>query len=281
MRFADLQQGAGVLVWVCWLATAVALCAYRVGLRATTGSGNPPLPALPAPGVVLDPVRRVLRRPAVWGTGVASTLFTAQATVVDSVEDHGRLAATDRPVLAWLVAHRAPDGTLVMETASRLGGTLGTLVLAAVAVALLVWRRHWWEAATVTVASAGVAVLVPAAKAFYGRPRPPLAGQLVRETDLSLPSGHAVGSLVIVGVVAVVTVRFLRSRLVRAAALGAAASAVALVGVSRLYLGVHWFTDVLAGWFLGGAWLAVCLAALQALTAGRAPVGRDGTPALF
>jgi membrane-associated phospholipid phosphatase len=281
VRFADLQQGAGALVWVCWLVTAVALCAYRVGLRATTGTRGAPLPGLPALGAVVAPARRVLRRPAVWGTGVASALFTAQATVVDSVADHDGLATADRPVLAWLVAHRAPDPTVVMETASRYGGTLGTLVLALVAVALLVWRRHWWEAATVTVASAGVAVLVPAFKAFYGRPRPPVATQLVRETDLSLPSGHALGSVVIVGVVAVVAVRLVRPVLLRVAALGTAAATIVLIGVSRLYLGVHWLTDVLAGWFLGGAWLAVCLAALHAVTAGRAPVRRDGTPALL
>jgi undecaprenyl-diphosphatase len=277
VRFADLQQGAGVLLSVCWLVTALALCAYRVGLRATTTGGAL---GVPAPGTLVAPARRVLRRPAVWGTGSASVLFTAHATVVDAVEDHGPLAAADRPVLGWFVAHRVPDWTAVMETASRYGGTLGTLVLALVAVALLVWRRHWWEAATVTVASAGVAVLVPVFKALYGRPRPPVATQLVRETDLSLPSGHALGSIVIVGVVAVVAARLVRSVAVRVAALGTAAGTVVLIGASRLYLGVHWFTDVLAGWFLGAAWLAVCLAASAALTAGRAPVRRDGTPAL-
>ncbi|MCE0766466.1 phosphatase PAP2 family protein [Pseudonocardia kujensis] len=280
MRFADLQQGTGVLVWVCWLLTAVTLCAHRVGLRGSTGAGDAPLPGLPALGALVAPARRVLRRPAVWGTGAASALFTAQATVVDSVADHGGLAAADRPVLSWLVAHRVPDWTAVMETASRYGGTLGTLVLALVAVALLVWRRHWWEAATVTVASAGVAVLVPAFKDFYARPRPPLATQLVPQFDPSLPSGHALGSIVIVGVVAIVAARLVRRVLVRVAALGAAAATIALIGVSRLYLGVHWFTDVLAGWFLGGAWLVVCLAALHALTTGRAPVRRDGTPVL-
>lgn len=279
MRFADLQQGAGVMVWVCWLVTAVALGVYGARLRATSAGPSAPLPGLPALGSVVAPARRVLRRPAIWGTGVAATLFTAQATVVDSVADHDGLAVADRPVLAWLVAHRVPDWTVVMEAASRYGGTLGTLVLALVAVALLVWRRHWWEAATVAVASAGPSVLVPAFKALYARPRPPLGTQLVPQFDPSLPSGHALGSIVIVGVVAIVAVRLVRSMVVRVATLGTAAATILLIGVSRLYLGVHWFTDVLAGWFLGGAWLAVCVAALYALTAGRVPVRREATTA--
>jgi membrane-associated phospholipid phosphatase len=60
----------------------------------------------------------------------------------------------------------------------------------------------------------------------------------------------------------VVTVRALHSTAHRVLVVSAAAAVVVTIGVSRLYLGVHWLTDVLAGWFLGGAWLSLCVAAL-------------------
>ena len=103
------------------------------------------------------------------------------------------------------------------------------------------------------------------------------------ETNPALPSGHALGSIVVLGVLAAVVVLATRHTLLRVAAVATAALGVLTIGLSRLYLGVHWLTDVVTGWFLGGAWLAVCVTTLCVLTRRRgsgqvraedAPVGR-------
>jgi membrane-associated phospholipid phosphatase len=86
------------------------------------------------------------------------------------------------------------------------------------------------------------------------------------ETNPALPSGHALGSIVVLGVLAAVVVLATRRTLLRVAAVAVAALGVLTIGVSRLYLGVHWLTDVVTGWFLGGAWLAVCVTTLCVLS---------------
>ena len=85
-----------------------------------------------------------------------------------------------------------------------------------------------------------------------------MADRLVTETNESLPSGHATMSMVVVGTIVVLAWAG-RSALARAAMVVVAAAWVGAVGATRVYLGVHWISDVLAGWAVGAAWLAVCV----------------------
>ena len=101
---------------------------------------------------------------------------------------------------------------------------------------------------------------------------PPLVDQITAQSTFALPSGHALGSIVVIGVLTAAAVLVAR-RSRRRAVVCAGAGGIVLIGVSRLYLGVHRLTDVLTGWLLGGAWLAVCIGALVLL--GR----RDGVSA--
>ena len=134
------------------------------------------------------------------------------------------------------------------------------------------------EAFVVLAATIGAALLIDGFKRLYGRVRPPMAEQLMTETNPALPSGHALGSIVVLGVLTAVVVLATRHALLRVAAVATAALGVMTIGLSRLYLGVHWLTDVVTGWFLGGAWLAVCVTALCVLTRRRelASVGQVG-----
>ncbi|MEJ8278126.1 phosphatase PAP2 family protein [Pseudonocardia spirodelae] len=247
MQYADAQQAAGLAMALGWVLVAVVLCARQAGL------------------VTLGPALHHglrLPGPVLWGSGAAVALYAAQSVVVDAVEDApNRVTVLDRPVLDWMVAHRSPGLTAAMEAVSRWGGTNGTLLLAGAAVVVLLVARRAADAAAVAVATAGVAVLVPLFKDVYGRSRPPVATRLAVEPDASLPSGHALGALVIVGIVAVVLVPALRAAWLRVAVVAAAAAVVLTISLSRLYLGVHWATDVLTSWTLGGAWLAAVVTA--------------------
>lgn len=208
------------------------------------------------------------------GTGAAALLFGAQAGVVDTVADRSGPGVLDAGTWSWFVSHRTGWSTPFMIGVSDIGGTLGEIVLAALCAGVLWWRHRRAEAALVVAATAGAGLLVVGFKNLYERARPPVPQQLVLETNASLPSGHSLGSVVVIGtVVAVLAVSTRRVSLLVVGA-GCAAAAVFVIGTSRLYLGVHWLTDVLTGWLLGGAWLALCVTALVMLRGRTMSAGR-------
>jgi undecaprenyl-diphosphatase len=107
---------------------------------------------------------------------------------------------------------------------------------------------------------AGAQLTFRGLKELLDRPRPPADGRLVHAVSESLPSGHATTAVVVVGTLVVLAWQG-RTRAARTGMVAAAAIWVGAVGLTRIYLGVHWFSDVIAGWLVGGAWLAVCMVA--------------------
>ncbi|GAA4550447.1 phosphatase PAP2 family protein [Pseudonocardia xishanensis] len=197
-------------------------------------------------------------RAAFATTGAAAVAFALYAGVVDAVADPAPLAAADGPVLAWFVAHRTPFLDVVMLKITNAGGTLGMTVLTIIGLVVLLLRRRVRDALVLVVTAIGAGTLVGLTKNLYQRERPPLATRLTYEPTYSLPSGHSLSSFAVLGMLAIVLVLALRSTVLRSVVVVLATLAVLAIGTSRLYLGVHWFTDVLAGWLLGGAWLALC-----------------------
>ncbi|MFC9432263.1 phosphatase PAP2 family protein [Nocardia sp. NPDC057030] len=195
----------------------------------------------------------------------------AVSELTDNVVDHDGLTRIDPGWLGWVIAHRATDLTAIARVLSDAGETISMLALAAVACAILLWRRFWPDAVTVAIATAGAGVLVTAGKHLVGRARPPAADHLVNETNQSFPSGHSLGSIVVLGVVVAIAFTHVRASALRVALPLAAAVLVVAIGWSRLYLGVHWPTDILAGWLIGGLWLAICLIAVRRLATRTAP----------
>jgi undecaprenyl-diphosphatase len=137
-----------------------------------------------------------------------------------------------------------------------------TLIAGASVIFLLVRRRRG-DAALVAVVAAGAGLLVRFGKATVGRERPPAEFRLVTELNESFPSGHALASAAILGVVLIVFLPSVKSAGARIAICVCVALFVAAIGLSRLYLGVHWATDVIGGWVTGLAWLALCLTVRQ------------------
>jgi undecaprenyl-diphosphatase len=258
MWFADVGQVVTGYVAAAWaLAATIAMWSRQTAL-----------------GAVLAPVVRV---PVLVGMTVATALLVAQAVVVDMVEDAGGPGRLDNGVWAWFVDHRSSAMTFLMKAVSLVGDTPEMAFLALVGAGLLWWARHRAEAAVVLAAAAGAALLVNGFKTLYERPRPPVGERLTVETNPSLPSGHALGSVVVIGVLTAAVVLVVRHVTVRVLVIAAAAVTVATIGVSRLYLGVHWATDVLTGWFLGGAWLALCVTFLCVVRAPAPdPLSRTG-----
>jgi len=206
--------------------------------------------------------QRGLLAPVLVGSGAAVAMLAVYAAVVDAVEDASEVSRLDVPLHSWFLTHRTGALSTLMELVSSAGGSGGMAVLTAVAAGLLLWWGRWAHALIVVVAMGGSEVLGNWFKLLYARARPPVADQLVVTGSYALPSGHSLGSAVVLGVLAAVAVLLVSGVARRAAVVGVAAAAVLLVGASRLYLGVHWLTDVLSGYLLGGAWLAVCVTSL-------------------
>ena len=186
------------------------------------------------------------------------TLVFAQ--LFDNVLDGGGIAALDRPVLAWFAAHRDAEMTVAMQAVTTVGGPVILPTLALLGAGLLRWRTRSWEPVVFLVVTAlGSATITLAGKYLVGRARPAAQYALAGEGGFSFPSGHSLNSMAILGVLAFLSARLTRSWARRVWVSAAAALTVMLIGLSRLYLGVHWLTDVLAAWLLGGMWLIAVL----------------------
>jgi undecaprenyl-diphosphatase len=152
----------------------------------------------------------------------------------------------------------APWVTEVARDLSALGGpTVSLLVVAAVAGYFAIYRR-WLQMGTVLAAALGGALLAAVLKLAFARPRPDLSLHLMPATSPGFPSGHSMESAVIYLTLGAMVARVMPSNRGRIYFMVVAMAATILVGVSRVYLGVHYPSDVLAGWSAGLAWALLC-----------------------
>jgi undecaprenyl-diphosphatase len=169
------------------------------------------------------------------------------------------VAAFDAGVSSAIVALRGPALTLVARIVTTTGDTL-TVTLVTIALLFFLWRRRHRFTTSALVAIAGGALVVSLLKGRFGRPRPSAADALITlPASFSFPSGHAMSSLCVAGVVSYLVSRSSIGRGAKIAAISALAVWVLAVGLSRVYLGVHWPSDVIASWLLGIGWLALLI----------------------
>ncbi|WP_214370015.1 phosphatase PAP2 family protein [Pseudonocardia sp. H11422] len=182
----------------------------------------------------------------------------------------------DGAVLTEFREVRSVDATMLAVAVTTIGSTAAMALLAVLVGGWLWIRDRRPDAVFLAVAMAGASVVFRLLKLAFDRPRPPPVDRLVAETNESLPSGHATMSIVVIG--ALVALAWAGRRLAtRIGLVVAAALWVGAVGVTRLYLGVHWFSDVLAGWLVGAAWLVVCVT-VWAWWRRRPSTARSATP---
>jgi membrane-associated phospholipid phosphatase len=169
----------------------------------------------------------------------------------------------DSSLLLWLHGWANPTLDQLMLGLTRLGDPEVVLPVVLGSLGVFLWRRRRAEALMLLVSCGGALVLNQGMKLLFARARPVLWPPLIRETSYGFPSGHALGSLVLYGYLAVV----LAHGYPRQAPWihGIAIALILLIGVSRLYLGVHYPTDIVAGYAAGGLWLLLCLQALKRL----------------
>ena len=207
-------------------------------------------------------IRRSLSNQAVVLLGVSSLLLTAYLVLaVDAA--HHQLLPGDRSVRAWVQPMRSGSLDLPMEMVSALGepgGLIGLILIASVGL----WRANRRWALLLPIVMAGTGILQLAGKWAAARPRPNAA-------PWGFPSGHVLSLVVFFGMLAFLLVTLTeRRRRFRLLACGACGSAVGLVAVSRVYLDMHWLSDVMGGFALGAAYLLIAIWLSQRLL-GRHP----------
>jgi undecaprenyl-diphosphatase len=184
--------------------------------------------------------------------------------VAEDVTRHNGLASSDAAHLRLFTEHRSDLLISAARIVTSLGGVV-VLALLAVAAGILLWRRGVPLVAAAAPAFAlGVGgTLADIGKQVVGRARPGLGLRLVAAGEPSFPSGHATDSTAMFLTLGLVVAVFvLRRPLARVATVAGSAFIAGAIGVTRLVLGVHWPTDVLAGWALGAtAALAVTIGA--------------------
>jgi membrane-associated phospholipid phosphatase len=181
----------------------------------------------------------------------------------------------DRAIARWLHSHATGFATELLSAVTQLGGATVLLAVTLVAAVALLMRRRGAYAALMGAALAGGEGLNVALKAAFERPRPSFSDPIATAGGFSFPSGHAMVSLTVYGALAVIVAAGAKSRRAQISILAAAAGLVLTIGFSRLYLGVHYVSDVLAAYGAGLAWLTLCgltLLGVSRLRAARAEV---------
>ena len=200
--------------------------------------------------------------------GIAALAFLAVALLVAA----GDAASFDEAVLLAFREDADRDDPLgshqVEEIARDVTGLGGTAVLTGLTLAVVVafaLRRKWHVAVYVALAVAGGALASSMLKQLFDRPRPDLVAHGQDVYTASFPSGHSMLSAVTFLTLGALLAGAQQERHMRAYVLALAILLTVAVGVSRVYLGVHWPTDVLGGWAAGAAWALACWALARQL----------------
>jgi undecaprenyl-diphosphatase len=187
---------------------------------------------------------------------VAGGLF---ALIAANIAAGDPLARLDVHVSSWLAAHRTPALTLLMLAVTHTHGPAAICAYASM-MAVVLYRKaqRRWLLALGFAVPVGLAINV-ALKYLFRRSRPVFDEPLMTVATYSFPSGHTAGTTLLYGVLAAYIVSHTRSTPVRTAGVLGWVCAVALVAFSRVYLGVHYLTDVIAAAAWSSAWVALCL----------------------
>lgn len=221
---------------------------------------------LPSPPVSRPILRRFIQTARTEIAALVALMVVAVG-VLSFIELADDMTEADGQAFDWAVLHALrpfadepgrPWGPWWLHEAAAdltsLGGVAVLGLFALVAVIFLVLQRKRLSAVLLVVGLLGGVALSEGLKAVFERERPPEVYQAVETINASFPSGHALLSAVFYLTLGVMLTRAFSQRRLKAYALGVGIVLTMIVGLTRIYLGAHWATDVFAGWSVGAAW---------------------------
>ena len=217
-----------------------------------------------------EPVTPTRRAPALTAGLLAAGVVALLGVLV--VAGLSPLIRLDTAVSEVLYAgdNRSGARNALLEVLTFPGTSVFRFVVYLPVVVLLLRRRAWWTAAWVLTAMVLVGPVTTLLKDFFGRVRPAFAEGGARLESLSYPSGHSSGIATLVTVALVLAWPYLTRAASRRLAVGLGVALVVLVGLTRMWLGVHYLSDVFGGWALGVSWTLLTAVLFGALPGGRA-----------
>lgn len=173
------------------------------------------------------------------------------------------LDSTDSRILIALSKWRTPSLDSMAVDITALGSVPVLFLVVGCVGVVLALDRQWWLVAHLLAASIGGALFTAFFKAYWARERPHVISRIMEMPGFSYPSGHSLAAASVLVSLGLLAQRLLAARAARAATMGAAFVLIALVGASRMYLGVHYPSDVLAGVLFGVGWALLVEAGMR------------------
>ena len=195
----------------------------------------------------------------VAGILVFATVTLTLGEISEDVLNNEPLTVADAQLNSWLHARASPFLTSVMLRVTSFGATMTVTWIAVIFGLYLLWRRHFFWLAALVLSVPGGALLNRILKYEFHRARPHFDDPILTLTSYSFPSGHTMMASVLYGVLAAYLFAQTPNRRWRVLIVSSAGSLILLVGFSRIYLGVHYLSDVLGAMAEGLAWLSLCL----------------------
>ncbi len=200
----------------------------------------------------------------VAGAAVAIAATWGFVQVADIVRE-GATQRFDEAVLEWIAEHQFPWAKTIMFEVTLLGTGIVVMTIVGVSALFLWLNEHRFSALLLLIATWGGVLINTVLKNQFDRPRPQVFEWGAQVLTSSFPSGHAMSATIAYSTVAYLAARLQRRRYARWLTMIVAGLLILLICVSRLYLGVHYPSDVLAGVMLGFAWSAFCMATLEGI----------------
>jgi membrane-associated phospholipid phosphatase len=199
--------------------------------------------------------------------GIVALALSAQfLDLIEALQENSpKLTAVDEHVGGVMESLRTSEATVFFELVTDIGSPVGLSILAAiVAVVCIVRKEYSWAAYLVITVSGGI-LLMSLLKLYFGRERPAVDEALRAASGYSFPSGHAMTAVVVFAAFGYLAVRGLRRWRWIALVLALCLTGILAVGLSRVYLGVHWISDIAAGAFAGTLWVVTVTVAYEIL----------------
>jgi undecaprenyl-diphosphatase len=174
--------------------------------------------------------------------------------------------AMDIEVSAFIFNLRSPNLSLAFYLFTQLGSVYGVTAMALMAGLFFSWKREWHHLIALLVSVLGSALSMDLLKSFFHRERPLNIAYYTTEASFSFPSGHATSAMALVGLFCYFCLIDIKNKRARILLFCLGLAYILLIGISRIYLGVHFLTDVAAGFILGFLWVLVAIGLLEYLT---------------
>jgi membrane-associated phospholipid phosphatase len=201
-------------------------------------------------------------KPLALRLGVAFILFTSFTVLFVALADEvreGETLTVDNAILLAINSHAAPLWNRFFLSITHLGDFIGIITFGVILLMILYLRKRYGDMILLTAGVGGATIINVILKSIFERSRPDLWNQLINEASFSFPSGHAMASSAFaLSVIAIFW--YTRYRYV---ALALGVSFTVCISFSRLYLGVHYPTDIVGGWIVSAVWVGIVVAVVR------------------